>query len=423
MGRVVNINDGVQSLYTDLGAKSEAVSYNSRLVRDRQLMNAYTSSWIVSKYVDKTTRDMLKKPREFTGSHEQSVLDEVFEIEKRLKIKDVLNDALTWANLLGDCLIVAITDDEDLSQPITDYSGINKFIVLPKGDYSIGSKVNEDIRSEHYGMPEAYTIKLGNETVHASRCHRIRLGKFSVKDSKKFGISPLQAPFETIKLFDTVITCIADIIEESNVDVLYLPDLLQKIAAGQEDQIKQYAHLMKQTKASSKMIILDAGTPDSQGRWEQKTATYSGLSEILTKLMSVLAGALDRPITVLFGQSASGFASGEEDNRAYYETILNMQESLLRPLQEFIDKFILNLHIPDIKFEYPSIDSVNESEEATIFSQICSAIAALVTAQIIPDEVAQKELIARECLINTKLDDFKEFNLTNETESSWQQNY
>lgn len=417
MGRMV---DGVQSLYTDLGSKSGAVSYSGRQVPDRQLMNAYTSSWIVSKYVDKTARDMLKKAREFSGSYDQAVLDEVLKKEKKLKINDVLNDALTWALLLGDCLIVAVSGD-DLAAEVIDHSEIDKFIVLKKGDYSIGNKLDEDIRSETFGMPESYSIKLGGIDVHASRCHRIRLGKFSIRDSKKFGISPLQAPFEAIKLFDTVITCIADIIEESNVDVLFLPDLLQRIAAGQEDQIKEYAHLMKQVKSSANMIVLDAGTSDAQGRWEQKTATYGGLSEVLTKMMSVLAGALDRPITVLFGQSASGFASGEEDNRAYYETILNLQESLLRPLQEFIDKFILNQSIQDIEFNYPSIDTANEVEESTIFSQTSTAIAALVTAQIISDEVAQKELIARGCLINTKIEDFKEFNLTNETQSSWQE--
>ena len=415
---MVTLNDGVQSLYTDLGAKSNAVSYTGRLVSDRQLMSAYTSSWIVSKYVDKTARDMLKKPRTFSGSYNKSALDAALIEEKRLKVDDVLNDALTWTLLKGDCLVVAITDDEDLSTKITDYSTINKFIVLQKGDYTLG-KLDDDIRSSNFGMPRSYTIKLGNEVVHASRCHRIRLGKFSVKDGKKFGISPLQAPFKTIKLFDTVITCIADIIEESNVDVLFLPDLLQKIAAGQEDKIKEYALLMKQVKSSTGMILLDAGNSDSQGRWEQKTATYGGLSEILTKMMSVLAGALDRPITVLFGQSASGFASGEEDNRAYYETINNWQESVLRPLQEFIDKFILGRAVENIEFEYPSIDSENEVEKATIFSQICSAIAALVTAQIIPDEVAQKELIARKCLINTKIEDFNEFN--EEAEKEWQE--
>lgn len=418
MGRMVTLNDGVQSLYTDLGAKSNAVSYTGRLVSDRQLMSAYTSSWIVSKYVDKTARDMLKKPRTFSGSYNKAALDAALIEEKRLKVDDVLNDALTWTLLKGDCLVVAITDDEDLSTKITDYSTINKFIVLQKGDYTLG-KLDDDIRSSNFGMPRSYTIKLGNEVVHASRCHRIRLGKFSVKDGKKFGISPLQAPFKTIKLFDTVITCIADIIEESNVDVLFLPDLLQKIAAGQEDKIKEYALLMKQVKSSTGMILLDAGNSDSQGRWEQKTATYGGLSEILTKMMSVLAGALDRPITVLFGQSASGFASGEEDNRAYYETINNWQESVLRPLQEFIDKFTLNRAVDNFEFEYPSIDSENEVEKATIFSQICSAIAALVTAQIIPDEVAQKELIARKCLINTKIEDFNEFN--EEAEKEWQE--
>ena len=420
MGRMVNLIDGVQSLYTDLGVKSEGISYSGRSISDRQLMNAYVNSWIVSKYVDKTARDMLKKEREFTGSFEQSVLDEVLKQEKALKINEVLNDALTWSILLGDCLVVAVSDEEDLSTKLTDYSNINRFIVLKKDDYKIDTELDEDIRSKTFGMPESYTIKLGNIKVHASRCHRIRLGKFSIKDGKKSGVSPLQAPFRAIKLFDTIVACIADIVEESNVDVLYVPDLLQRIAAGQEDKIKEYVGLMKLVKSSSNMIVLDAGTSEVQGRWEQKTASYGGLSDILVKMMSVLAGALDRPITVLFGQSASGFASGEEDNRAYYETINNLQESILRPLQEFIDQFILNQRISDVEFTYPTIDSSNEVEESTVFSNIATAMTGLVTAQVISDEVAQRELIARGCLINTKEEDFNEFNETKET---WEEIY
>ncbi|EOI7446921.1 anti-CBASS protein Acb1 family protein [Yersinia enterocolitica] len=140
-----------------------------------------------------------------------------------------------------------------------------------------------------------------------------------------------------------------------------------------------------------------AGTPESQGRYEQKNAQFTGLSDVITKMATVLAGALDRPITVLFGQSSSGFSSGEEDNKAYYETINGMQESRLRPMQDFADQFILDkLSVAEnLTYEYPSIDSINEAEEATRFGLYATGFNTLVTSSIVTEEVAIREMIAR----------------------------
>jgi Uncharacterized protein conserved in bacteria len=176
--------------------------------------------------------------------------------------------------------------------------------------------------------------------------------------------------------------------------------------------------LINQTKSSVNAIVLDAGNSEAQGRWEQKTATYSGLSEILTKLITVTSGALDRPITVLFGLSASGFSTGEDDLESYHGTINGLQESRLRPAQEFIDKFVLDKMMPNhgLTFEYPTIKVTNEDKEATRFNQFASAYSGLVTAGIIPDKVAQTELIARGLLINTTEDDFRDGDLFPSTE-------
>lgn len=250
--------------------------------------------------------------------------------------------------------------------------------------------------------------------IHHSRCYYAFLGKRSINSRNQRGTSDLQASFSNILLFDTIIQCIADIIQDSNVDVLFIPDLQQQIASGQENRLLEYVDLLQRTKSAQNMIILDAGTSDAQGRWEQKTATYSGLSDVLDRMIKVLAGALDRPITVLFGQSASGFASGEEDNRAYYETINALQEARLRPMYQFIDNFIMNKFVPEIEYKFPSIDSINETEEATLFSNVAAAITQLVSAEIISDEVAQKELIARGMLKNTTMADFEEFNIEEE---------
>lgn len=405
--------DSMESLFTSLGAKNNAVRYSSKRISDRELFNMYDNSWLAGKFINKTTEDMLKLPRTFSGDYDENLLKLVLDKEKnRLNINEILENFLVFSSLYGDALIVAITNADNLSQPYSDTEEIQRFIVLTKGEYTPDKNIDDDLRSANFGKPIYYRIN-NNDKIHHSRCHRLKLGKSKLTDKKVYGTSDLQNKYNIIRLFDTVMTCIGDIIQDSNIDVLFVPDLLAKIAAGKEDEIKKFVHLINQTKSSVNAIVLDAGNSEAAGRWEQKTATYSGLSEIVTKLITVTSGALDRPITVLFGLSASGFSTGDDDLESYHGTINGLQESRLRPAQEFIDKFVLDKMMPNhgLTFEYPTIKVTNEDKEATRFNQFASAYSGLVTAGIIPDKVAQTELIARGLLINTTEEDFRDGDL------------
>lgn len=412
MTKINYLTDSLESLYTSLGNKNDSVRYSNKRISDRQLLNMYSSSWLTGKYIDKTADDMLKLPRVFSGDYDENLLKLVIEKENRLKLNEIKEKFLAFSSLLGDALIVAITDTDDLSQPLSDIEDIQRFIVLTKGEFTPDSDIDDNLTSANFGKPLYYTIGK-NDNVHHSRCHRLKLGKSKLTDRNQFGISDLQNKYNAIRLFDTTITCIGDIIQDSNVDVLFIPDLIAKVAQGKEDDIRKFINLINHTKSSMNAIALDAGNSEAQGRWEQKTATYAGLSEVLTKLITVTAGALDRPITVLFGLSASGFSTGEEDLESYHGTINALQESRLRPAQEFIDKFILDKMMPNhgLMFEYPSIKVVNEDKEAARVGQFASALSALVTANIISDKVAQTELIARKLLINTTEEDLKDGDL------------
>lgn len=407
------LTDTMTSLFTLLGKKMEAVKYSGRKVSDNQLTRSYDNSWLTGKYINKTAEDMLKVPRTFSGDYDENLLKEVIKKEKRLKLGEIRKKFLSFGSLYGDSLIVAVTDCEDMTNQLDDDEDIKQFIVLTKGEYTPATKLEDDLTSINFGKPAYYTLKSNNKNVHYSRCHRMMLGMHKLTDKTQFGTSDLQGKFDAIRLFDTIMTCIGDIIQDSNVDVMFIPKLQEMIAAGKEDEITRFIEMVNFTKSSMNAIALDAGNSEAQGRWEQKTATYSGLSEVLGKLITVTAGALDRPITVLFGLSASGFSTGEEDLESYHGTINALQESRLRPAQEFIDKFILDKMMPNhgLTFEYPSIKIINEDKEATRFGQFASAISGLVTANVISDKVAQTELIARKLLINTTEEDLKDGDL------------
>lgn len=406
------MNDSLGSVYTSLGEKTNAITYKRRTLKDSELMDMYSNSWVVQKYIDKTADDMLKLPRELTGDVDSGITQKISDLEAELKVQQVFRDALTWASLLGDSLIVAVTDCEE--ERIGDglslgEENIIKFLVFRKGEYTPGSDFNDDVSSKYFGEPESYQINVGKKSLnfHHTRCHRTKLGKQSIRDRKAPGTSDLQSRYDAIKIFDTAIISTGDTIQEANVDVLFLPNLNNQIASGQEAMVREYLEVMKRGKSSTGILAIDAGDTQSQGRYEQKNAQFAGLSDVITKMANVLAGALDRPITVLFGQSASGFNSGEEDNKAYYETINGLQESRLRPMQDFVDQFILDkLAISDeLKYTYPTIDSINEAEEAARFTAYSTGFVSMLQASLINDETVLREMVARGLLITVAEDD------------------
>ncbi|MCM2366650.1 DUF1073 domain-containing protein [Proteus sp. FZP2095] len=413
---ITRLNDSLSSMMTSLGEKIGAITYGNKkkAVPDNELMALYDGSWVAKKYVNKTAEDMLKLPRELSGDIDSKLIQSIKDTETELKVYQVLNDALTWSSLLGDALIVAITDCDDesiVSRLDLAEEVIVKFLVLRKGEYTPDSNVITDISSPHFGEPIVYQIDIGDKQLkfHHTRCHRIKLGKHSLKDRAKFGTSDLQTPYKDIKIFDTAVLSTGDTIQEANVDVLFIPGMNNQIASGEEDKVRKYLTVMKQGKSSTGILAIDAGDSNAQGRYEQKTAQFAGLSDVITKMMSVLAGALDRPITVLFGQSASGFNSGEEDNKSYYETINGLQEARLRPLQDFIDQFILDkLSISDeLKYDYPSIDSINEAELATRFTAYSTGFTSMLQNSVIDEETVLREMVARGLLVTVTEDDIK----------------
>ena len=119
---VGRLNDGLVSLMTSLGEKIGAVRYSSTRpdVPDKELLAMYKKSWVVKKYINKTADDMLKLPRKFSGDVDSSITKRIADAEKELKLNSVFHSALGWASLLGDSLIVAITDcaDDQIALPL-----------------------------------------------------------------------------------------------------------------------------------------------------------------------------------------------------------------------------------------------------------------------------------------------------------------
>lgn len=419
---MAKINDGIVTMASSLGKKSDLRTFraSSRLT-DKTLLDMYSRNWIVQKYVQTLAEDMTKRDRNIRTpmtSEEKTALDMA---TSRLGVYDHRKEALEWASLLGDSLIVAITSyasgetpDGYLSTPLDlDIEEIDRFIVLDKTAYDVTqSNIIDDITSPSFNMPEFYTIRLGNQKVHHSRVCRTMIGKqayLTRLGRNRYGTSDIEAVKDAIMSYLTALTNVSDIVEESKTDVLSVENFMNGILAGNEDSYVELAKAMVSIRSSTGFLLKDTTTT-----WEQKELTFTGLIDIIKAFRDDLAGGFRMPLTRLFGQSASGFASGEEDNTNYYERIAGAQESRLRKIDEFFDKFLLdeiNSEHNRLDFDYPSIRIVSDSEQATILGTTVTALSTALTDGVITEVQYAQELKSRDLIssiTDADIEDLKE---------------
>lgn len=399
-------NDGIVSFATGLNSRAEQRTFiGGKRITDKMLSNLYADNWIVRKFVDVRTTDMTRLDREILTQFEPEELKRLESAGRRTGAFKAREEVLSWCSLYGDAMVVAITSFKDTDTPDNymqmpldlDLERIDRFIVLDKTAYDFDVKDRDvDITSANFGRPRMYRVNIGSDEIliHNSRVCRVEAGKRSFKEkisqANKYGRSDIQAIKETLFSYLTVAANISDIVDQSKTDVLYIDGFNQGVAAGREDDFATIARAMGSIRGSTGALMLDA-----TARWEQKELAFTGLTDILKNSRDDVAGSCDMPLTRLFGQSAAGFASGAEDNQKYYESIASLQESRLRPVDEFIDKFLLSdiqSKHTFIDFVYPSIELSNDTEKATILGTTVTALTTLLTSGVIDEAQVATEL-------------------------------
>lgn len=401
----MKINDGLQSLATSMGQRSAQREFvRRRPLSDKKLLDLYEQNWIVRKLIDNTAMDMTRLDRDILDSWTPEQ-DKSYEgIAKRLGVFQCRKEVLAWGSLLGDSMLVAITTYEQGDTPdnyletMLDLSKekIVRFIVLDKTCYRKEGELEDDITQPNFGKPRLYQVTVGGTQIkiHNSRVRRLEAGQVTIKErasqANQYGRSDIEAIRESLFNYMAATTSIFDIIDHSKRDVLSIEGFNAGVKAGNEGLYHDIALAMKTIASSTDITLLDA-----TATWEQKEMTFTGLTDIWAKARDDLAGACNRPLTWLFGQSASGFASGEEDNKRLNETIASLQESRLRPIDEFIDMFILDLMGEDrsfLNFKYPSIEIMNDEKISTILNTTTTALSTALQDGVITEVAYATEL-------------------------------
>ena len=302
------------------------------------LSEAYAEYGIVQTLVEQPVSDAFSKGFDITT--EQLNTTQKKELDNYVEKKQIIQkiqQAIIWSRLYGGGGVVVMTD-QNPALPL-DVSAIKEdseldFVPadmweLYKDNYKIWNPWNDDSdrKYNYYGI-----------NLHRSRVFPIK-GKeppsFIRPRLRGWGMSELERVVRSINSYLKNQDLIFELLDEAKIDVYQLNGfntamLTRNGTHAAEERVRV---------SNSLKNYLNALVLDTNDKYEQKQLSFNGLSDILTQIRQGVAADLKMPMTKLFGVSAAGFNSGEDDIENYNAMI----ESEIRSKVKYIVVEVLEI--------------------------------------------------------------------------------
>lgn len=302
----------------------------------RQLLSElYVEHGIVQVIVDVPVDDGLRggvevKSKELNESDIQKLMD-VMEREGDI---GRVGQALKWNRLFGGSAIVIMTN-QDPSTPLEmdaideksplEFRAVDMWELFHNkqntDDYSTAiDSLNPNIEFYDY-----YGIKLHRSRVLIMK--GIEAPSFVRPKLRGWGFSVVESLVRSINQYLKANNLGFEVLDEFKIDIFKVKNLAQTlITPGGENQIRKRLALANSQKNYQNSIAMDA-----EDDYQQKQLSFSGISETMEGIRMQIASDLRMPLTKIFGISAAGFSSGEDDIENYNA----MVESQVRQKAKF----------------------------------------------------------------------------------------
>lgn len=286
----------------------------------RQLLSElYVENGLVQTIIDLPVDDGFRGGIEITSKQ----LDE--EQIKRLQVSldrdddiNTLAQAIKWNRLFGGAGIVIITDQDPESPLDLDALDPDSPLEFRAVDLweLFWDKLNTEgydpaIQTQDFEYYDYYAVKL-----HKSRVMRLKgltAPSFIRPRLRGWGFSVIEHLVRSINQYLKANNLSFEVLDEFKVDVFKIDGLASTLLSPNgEQQVRKRVEIANWQKNYLKSI-----TMDMKDDYIQKQLSFAGISDIMKEIRMQIACDMRMPLTKLFGISASGFNSGEDDIENY----------------------------------------------------------------------------------------------------------
>jgi len=400
------VADGLINMVSRLGTgadKSAHYRYVRSYVNQQDIDAAYRSS-VFKKAVDIPPGDMVREWRSYKGVDEDQIT--LIEAEEtRLGLRQKLREAMIMARKDGNAVILLGTGGNAagrLTPELVQQGGLKYITVLSKDDIAPRMR-DRDPYSPTFNEASYWTLKNTAQTqIHPSRV--IKFTNNPIREQFTWdgwgGESLFAVMQRAITNNDQIAGAIAALVDEAKVDVIKLKNLMANLTTSEGENllVRRFAAVNTLKSIVSAMVI------DGDDEYDQKTQTFTGLTDIQNIAMVIVAGLADIPVTRMWGRSAAGMnATGEGDLRNYYDNIRAMQTidlaPTISPLDECMFRSALGDRPDELFYEWNPLYQMTEKEAAEVEKIYAETAASYAGSAIVPDtaltEMAKGGIIER----------------------------
>jgi len=416
----VNQNDtGMGSQY-EFATQSFAgmMQWLSPMQQDQMAVNSFYTDWAAKKIVTIPVDDKLREEWRFDGLPEDEQ-NKLLATQDALKVVQTLRRAMMLERLIGGAIIfMGVTDGQDDAKVPLDLKAIKpnslRFLnVIPRTRVTKVELDNNPL-SANYGRPEFYYIQ--GQVIHRSRMiifdgHPLLpvpdsiLTPVAFARNDGFGTSVLLSIYDELTRATGSRQAAYQLVQRAGTFIAQA-DLLDLEGTKQGEKAMQTLQGIVNQMNVFRGAVMQRDPGQSYDPISTITPQFGSVPELVMTFLIVLSAASDIPATRFLGQAPGGLnATGDSDLENYYGRLESEQRLELRPqlmqLLEVMGRSTLgaqfNTEAVDIIF--PPLWSMSEKEQSEIRTADTTNVVNLVTAGLLSDDEAIRELMEREVLL------------------------
>lgn len=283
------------------------------------LSEAYVEHGLIQTICDVPVDDGLRGGVEIKSKQ----LDEtqVQELQTIIEREDDLNkigQALKWNRLFGGAGVLIMTDQKPDTPLVVD--AIKEDSPLEFRAVDMWELFWDKQNTEGYS-PELQQTDAEFFNYYAQRLHKSRVMKMKGLTAPSFvrprlrgwGFSVVEALVNSINQYLKSNNLIFEVLDEFKLDIFKIKNLATTLmSADGEAVVKRRVQL-----ANLQKNYQNALTMDAEDDYIQKQLTFAGIAEAMVGIRMQIASDMRMPLTKVFGISAAGFSSGEDDIENY----------------------------------------------------------------------------------------------------------
>lgn len=341
---------------------------------DRQLLQyLYVNIGIIQTLIDQPVLDAYKKG--FTIKSPELDDDNIMEIEQYLKENNIIETIIelrSWTRLFGggglildvggqnpsqEFNIDSINKDSNIAFYAADLWQLNQTKVEPRGEtLPYIQPIFSDEKPFLWFGQELHRSRV-QKTINKKAPNSIR------SQTRGWGLSEIERVIRDLNNFFKAENVLYELLDETKISVHKIAGLKDGLMSNESTKgVIKRLQAIEEAKNYLNSVIMD-GEDD----FIQMQLDFTGLAQIMPELNKKIASAVKMPMTKLFGQSATGFNSGEDDLENYN----SMVESEVRGKDDKIIIWTLKIickklfdFVPDIiDIEY---DALRESTQEQV---------------------------------------------------------